>query len=898
MAVNPQQEGLQIVGLFESLYGPEFSENPQVHQWLNVTSLKPCAIGQVLTGQDFPPGYMAILLQGRVRALGQVTPNDKQRTLMTFQPGAVWDGDFLHQDGVELRTSTEEALLYLMPTDVALKIPVVMSYFHELKARFAEVRETQRTLLVEGTASTTAAPVPSSDSLATEHSAASHVSESIPQAQAPGVHRRKSQEEYSDLAWDCLAEVNKYYLKKPMAGRRASDPGLSRRRKIRNMQEFQKQLGFMQFQMRTHHLTWQQLLNAPYPIIVQDPDNALHWVTGRQGNTLTEIKNGQEVRFFPMEVDTATNLTYEGLVLLPLKKKPLLSFQSAFTPAWYFKLCTDNILMTSQMVLISILVQVFSLAMPLFYMIIFDKVFGHQNLSTLNVMAIGIVGIMLFDLLIKQIRSHVLSYFLEHLDRLSFESLAQCLFNLPLEKTGAYLNRGMAERFMEVSGLNQTIISTFLITSMDVIFSVIVLFFLMSLNVQMALISVAPLVPMGFMYFWKAPRDKKKAAQHSMNQRQCQMGIREMLEHSESVHALNASHVLQEKIFDRLDYTLEKGYSTRYNSVNESAVQGFITTLGSMVMLYCGALMVIKGDISYGAYMAINMLSRNVFSGLQRMFTGFIQVQQVTGLMDQFKTLVEEEIPENNPGHSVTLNQVVGAIELRELSFRYDVDLPWALKDINLSITPGEKVILTGASGSGKTTLIRLLQKLYTPSSGSVYLDGINIGDIDVENLRRHVGVAPQKPSLFYASIRDNIGLGNVAASQRDIWEAVSVVKLDADLSKKPNGLDTMVAPNGLNLSGGEIARISLARLFLLHPSLLIFDEALAPCEPVLRVAIYNYVFNHYRAATCIFVNDDAQVHQIASRIIVLNNGKVVEQGTYQQLMELKGYYFHLHSRI
>lgn len=884
MALNPQQEGIVIIELFEKLYGPEFSADPQLHKWLNTAAMTQSSMGEVLNSQSVQPGYFAILMQGRIRTLGKVRQNDKPRTIMTFQPGAVWDGDFLLKEGLELRISSEQALIYMMPTDVALKIPVLMSHFHELKSRMAEAKEAQITLLNE-----------ESENAASNAATFEPSAPPPPSATAP---RRKSQEQYSDLAWECLAEVSRYYLKKPLDGRRANDVAPPRRRKIRNMQDFQKQLESMQFKLRAHHLSWQQLLNAPYPIIVQDQENTLHWVTGRQGNTLLEVKDGQEIRFFPNEANETANVTYEGLVLLPLKKKSLMSFKSAFSSAWYFKLCTDNMLMTSQMVLISILVQIFSLSMPLFYMVIFDKVFGHQNLSTLNVMAVGIVGILVFDLLIKQLRSHVLSYFLEHLDRLSFESLAGCLFNLPLNKSGAYLNKGMAERFMEVSNLNQTIITNFLITTLDVLFSVFVLFFLMSLNMQMALISVLPIIPIGFIYFWKAPRDKKKAAQHSMNQRQCQMGIREILEHNESVQALNAGPILQERIFERLDNTLEKGYSTRYNSVSESAVQGFITTLGGMLTLYCGALMVIKGDISYGAYMAINMLSRNAFSGLQRLLTGFTQLQQVAALREQFVALVEEEMPPDTSGHHVALNQVAGTLELRELSFRYDVDMPWALKDINLSIAAGEKVILTGASGAGKTTLIRLLQKLYTPSSGSVYLDGINITDIDAENLRRHIGVAPQKPSLFYCSIRDNIALGNVAANQRDIWEAVSVVKLDAELSKKPDGLDTMVAPNGLNLSGGEIARISLARLFLLHPSLLIFDEALAPCDPALRVAIYNYVFNHYRSATCIFVNDDVQVHQAATRIVVLNNGKIVEQGNYQQLMEHKGYYYHLHSRI
>jgi subfamily B ATP-binding cassette protein HlyB/CyaB len=883
MAVSPHQESSIILEYFTRLYGEDFNQDEaQLYKWLNYASLKTFTMGKTLTSESIPEGYVSILLQGRVRTLGKLHPDDKPRTIMTFQPGALWDGKFLREEWLELRISSEEALVYMMPMDVAAKIPVLVQHFQELKQRMAEAKESQLT-------NTENEP---------EEIDTTPVGTDLPVNLPPFTRKRRTPEEFSEHAWDCLSEVNRYYLKKAMSGRRAPDPRAQRRRMIRNMVEFQKQLEFMEFQIKTLHLNWQQLLNAPYPLIVQDQDGGLHWVTGKQGNTLLEIKNSIESRFFPSDSLDGSNLTYEVLSLLPLKKKSGISFKHAFTPAWYFKLCSDNTLMTSQMVIISILVQVFSLSLPLFYMIIFDKVFGHQNISTLNVMAVGILGILLFDLLIKQIRAHVLSYFLEHMDRISFEALANTLFNLPLGKAQAYLNRGIAERFMEVSSLNQTLITTFLITSLDVIFSVILLFFLMSLNMQMALISVAPLIPMAFQYFWKAPRDKKKAAQHSMNQRQCQMGLREFLEHNEAVQGLNAAPVLQEKIFDRLDYTLENGYATRYNSVNESAVQGFFSTLGSMVMLYCGALMVIHGDITYGAYMAINMLSKNAFTGMQKLLAAFLQLQQTTSLMEQFRTLVDEEIPPTISGHGVTLNQVAGAIEMRDLSFRYDVNMPWALKDINLAIAPGEKVILTGASGSGKSTLIRLIQKIYAPSSGAVYLDGVNITDIEAENLRRHIGAAPQKPSMFYCSIRDNIALGNIAANQRDIWEAVSVVRLDADLSKKPEGLDTMVAPNGLNLSGGEIARISLARLFLLRPSLLIFDEALAPCEPALRVAIYNYVFNQFRNATCIFVNDDAQVHQVANRIIVLNNGKVVEQGNYQQLMEHKGYYFHLHSRI
>jgi len=495
MAINPKQESPFILEYFSRLFGADFSQNAQIQKWLTPSGLKMFSMGETLTTQSFEVGYLGILLQGRLRALGKVHQSAKPKTLMTFQPGAVWDGNFLLQEDLELKISSEEAMLYMMPLDVAEKIPALLSHFKELKLRMAEAKETQRSVV-----ETDENPVNSSDT------DSSHQGINLP----PLPPRRKAQEQFSEDAWDCLTEINTYYLQKPMSGRRITDPRAMRHKKIRNMHEFQKQLEFMQFKIKTHHLNWQQLLNAPYPLIVQDHDYTLHWITGRQGNNLLEAKKGQQCRFFQNQENEAVNVTYEVLTLLPFRKKASVSFKNAFTSAWYFKLCTDNVLMSSQMVLVSILVQVFSLSMPLFYMVIFDKVFGHQNLSTLNVMAVGIIGIMVFDLIIKQIRSHVMSYFLEHLDRISFESLAKCIFHLPLEKANAYLNRGLAERFMEVSSVNQTVITTFLITSMDVVFSVIILLFLLSLNVQMALISVAPLIPIGFMYFWKAPRDKKK----------------------------------------------------------------------------------------------------------------------------------------------------------------------------------------------------------------------------------------------------------------------------------------------------------------------------------------------------------------------------------------------------
>lgn len=217
------------------------------------------------------------------------------------------------------------------------------------------------------------------------------------------------------------------------------------------------------------------------------------------------------------------------------------------------------------------------------------------------------------------------------------------------------------------------------------------------------------------------------------------------------------------------------------------------------------------------------------------------------------------------------------------------------LDRVNFHIKSGQKVIITGRSGSGKTTLLRLLQRLYDPTEGYIKVDDYNLSDIELRSLREQLGVVIQKPALFHGTIRDNVALGRPESTFKEIVEASNLAELDNFLLDKKEGFDYPVLHKGVNLSGGQQARVAMARVFLKKPSILVLDEALNALEPTMKASILQKLWMGYRDKTCLFVTDFLPAHQKADLIIVLNEGRVVEQGTFKELMQNKSYYYYLH---
>ncbi len=568
-----------------------------------------------------------------------------------------------------------------------------------------------------------------------------------------------------------------------------------------------------------------------------------------------------------------------------------------YTPSWYLRIFKKNKFLLSQIFLASIFVQLFSIASPLSSLIIFDRVFGRQNISALWVVSAGLLIILLFDIGIKFFRSYVLSFQLNMLDQLSLNNIHQNLFNISFkdlknEKKIKAFTQGLPELIKTHLALGSTVF----IYGTDAFLSVFSFLILLVMNAKFAIICFLTIVPMMILTWTSSGAKKQDMTNFTKEQQTAQSRIMEFLHGIETVKSLNAKSFFTKTIRNDFDNITLKSEAIRFSQINEGVTAGFISNLGSSLTLFVGAYEVLNHGMSFGTYMFINMISRVLLNNFQKLITAQLKLNDSTNSINNLKELIglPDKLPQEKS--QIHLDSIQGNIEIVNLSFKYENANQQTLENINLSIKKGQKVILTGKSGAGKTTLIRLLQGFYTPDTGHITIDNYNIADIDEESLRKNIGVALQKPAIFGASIRDNIALGCPDAPMREIADAASMADLDKFLIRLPEGFDTELNPRGGNLSAGQVCQISLARAFLLNPKILILDEALAFCDRISVATIFNKMLEVFKNNTCIFVSDYIPLHKTADLIVVLHEGKIIEQGSYEELMNQKNYYYYLHG--
>ncbi|MDD3012216.1 MAG: peptidase domain-containing ABC transporter [Candidatus Gastranaerophilales bacterium] len=822
----------------------------------NADSIISLGIGENIPEEQIAPDNLLLVLSGKIRVL-KILNTGEEKTIILLNDGDIFD---THVRTLKFIASVETQVC-LISRDKAFQD-------HDLKNRYERI-----TKIFDQADNIVSKPV----------------FDVVGQVETVQSDQNDSAIPFEDFhlsAENCINQVLSYY-KQPVPD--IHDEIFN----VKNIEELKKHLEFIGFKTEKYFLTWAQLLNNRYPLILEDENGIFHWITSRRGNSLIEKIKGEYHRFMPDDKHIENN--FSVISLNPVKNKDI-SQADPFSNAWYFSLFCSNWFLTVQMIFSSIMVQILTLGMPIFYMVIFDRVFGRQNLSALDVIAIGMVGLLVFDLFIKMLRSYILAHFTEIIDKESVEISLHKIFSIPLSMANRDVVRGFMDRFGEIVRTNQVLATTFLISSLDVLFSFIVVVFLFYLHWQMALVSISPLIPAAILIFWTGPRQKCRAIVFSKSQKQSQAKVIEILENNETVRSINATHILLNNLVEKTYESYEKNFKARFDQVSTGTLLGFITSLGSLATLYFGAYEVLEGKMSFGIYLAINMLGRSFVGSIMKLLTSLQQFQEAMNSSSQLKTLftIEDEKERNNEG--IYLSEISGHINFVDVCFRYQPELPVVLNNINFEIRPREKIILTGKSGSGKTTLIRMLQRLYDPISGYIILDGLNIADISLDNLRSSIGVALQKPGIFAGTIRDNITIGNPYASMETILEATSLTQLDQVLLRLPKGLDTQVLSMGANFSGGQIAQIALSRILIINPKILIIDEALSALDLSLQGAIFTKLFEKFRNSTCIFVTDYIPAHQQVDRIVVLQEGQIVEQGKYADLIKSGGYYYHLYA--
>jgi len=330
-------------------------------------------------------------------------------------------------------------------------------------------------------------------------------------------------------------------------------------------------------------------------------------------------------------------------------------------------------------------------------------------------------------------------------------------------------------------------------------------------------------------------------------------------------------------------------------NIGSQAVQ-LINKMVMAAILFFGAKLVIQGSLSVGEFVAFNMLAGRVSAPVLRLAGLWQDFHQARLSIARLGDILNTPIEPSYNATKAALPALIGDIRFEHVTFRYRIDGPEVLKDVNLDIAAGQVVGIVGSSGSGKSTFAKLIERLYVPESGRVFVDGVDLAQVDSSWLRRQIGVVMQDNVLFNATVRDNIALANPGMPSEDVIAAARLAGAHEFILELPDSYDTMIGERGSTLSGGQRQRIAIARALVTNPRILIFDEATSALDYESERIIHDNMRQIVKGRTVFIIAHRLMAVRVADRILTIERGRIAEDGTHEDLLRLGGRYSALHA--
>ncbi|MGO4284139.1 type I secretion system permease/ATPase, partial [Bosea sp. TAB14] len=517
------------------------------------------------------------------------------------------------------------------------------------------------------------------------------------------------------------------------------------------------------------------------------------------------------------------------------------------------------------------------------------------SMSTLDVLVIGLVAIAVFEVVLGALRTYLFSHTTNRIDVELGARLFRHLLALPIGYFQARRVGDSVARVRELENIRNFLTSSGLTLVIDLFFTIVfvaALFFYSPLLTWIVLASL-PLyiaISVGVTPLFRRYLDDK-FARGAENQ----AFLVESVTAVETLKAMAIEPQMQQRWEEQLAAYIAASFRVlSLGNVASQAVQ-LISKLVTAAILYVGAKLVIAGNLSVGELVAFNLLAGRVSGPVLRLaqiWQDFHQARlSIARLGDILNTTPE---PAYNPSRTA-LPAIRGDISFEHVTFRYRIDGPEILHKVSLSIPAGQMIGIVGPSGSGKSTLAKLAQRLYVPESGRVLVDGIDVAQIDPSWLRRQIGVVLQDNILFNRSVRDNIALADPALPADKVIEVAKLAGAHDFILKLPEGYDTIVGERGGSLSGGQRQRIAIARALATDPRVLIFDEATSALDYESEHIIQQNMTQIARSRTVLVIAHRLSTLRMADRIVTIEGGRLIEDGTHEQLMRTGGRYATLH---
>ncbi|MET1128276.1 MAG: ABC transporter ATP-binding protein [Thermoproteota archaeon] len=322
-----------------------------------------------------------------------------------------------------------------------------------------------------------------------------------------------------------------------------------------------------------------------------------------------------------------------------------------------------------------------------------------------------------------------------------------------------------------------------------------------------------------------------------------------------------------------------------------------VTGVAMAGMLYYGAMAIVAGTLTVGVLVAFLTYMLTLMWPLTALGFSIGDIERAIAASKRLFDIIDAQPKVAEKPDAINLKDVRGEVVFENVTFSYQPGKP-VLRDVTFKVRPGEKVVIVGPPGSGKSTVLKLLLRLYDPDSGRILIDGIDIRDVSLSSLRRHIGYVPQEPFIFNRSIRENIALGNPGATLREIVEAAKIAKIHDFIASLPRGYETPVGERGVSLSGGQRQRIAIARALVGNPKILLLDDPVSNLDAETEKALVEDLREILKGRTVIIVTQRPSLISLADRVLVMDRGRIVEEGTHAELLEKGGLYYRIYRSM
>ncbi len=542
----------------------------------------------------------------------------------------------------------------------------------------------------------------------------------------------------------------------------------------------------------------------------------------------------------------------------------------------------------SRIIMVSMFMRLIGLAMPLITGMIIDKVVPRSDYDLLYVVLAAIAGMTVFNLVSEIVRAHLLLHLRIALDTKMTLGFLDHMVSLPFQ---FFQRRSTGDLMMRVESngtVRETVTSKSMSAVIDGLFVLIYAVVIFWVSPMLGAITLVMVALEALVFICARPTFHRLLAADLDKQAKAHSYMVQMLGGIETLKCAGAERLGVEKwsnlYTDELNIKMQRARAGAW----VDAIRGAVTAAGPMVIMTIGATSVMSGALTMGTMMAMNSLATSLFGPLSQLVHSGLELQLVKGHMDRIDDVLQTKLEQDRDAVAQP-HRLRGAVTLKNVSFKYGEQAPLVVQDVSLDITPGMSVALVGPSGSGKSTLLNLLAGLYKPISGDVQYDGRGLHEMDLRAIRQQIGIVPQHPFIFGGTLRENVALTAPGATLDRISAACKTSCLHDDIAEMPMGYDTVVSDGGGSLSGGQRQRIAIARAVIRNPGLMLLDEATSALDN----STEKNVIQHLERQRCTRITVAHRLSTVRNSdlIVVMDKGRIVEQGTHDQLLVKGGLY-------